>query len=624
MKYRKEVDGLRALAVLPVILFHAGFASFSGGFVGVDIFFVISGYLITTIVISELSNDKFSLVKFYERRARRVLPALFFVMTFSTIFSWFWLLPSDLKDFSQSLVAVSVFASNILFWRESGYFEVAAELKPLLHTWSLAVEEQFYIFFPLFLMVAWRFGKLFILIALTIVFAVSLVLAQWASTESPGAGFYLLPTRGWELLVGAFSAFFLSRNRALNFSMFQRELAGWLGVSLILYSVFAFDKETPFPSFYALVPTVGTALIIIFTNTETVVGKFVGNRLFVGVGLISYSAYLWHQPLFAFARHRNITEPSELVFLVLSVISLILAYFSWRYIEAPFRNKLKFSRKKIFSLSLMISFIFISLGLLGHYFSGFGEARFSEQQMNVINSVSRSPKREDCHFPQDESALSRDACTFVSDNVSVAVMGNSHATELAYSLAKLFSKYGVGVVQHTISGCRHNYLVADDAQPVCAKWHNKVFNEISNDSAIKNVILSYRNEQYLNDKVYRDSLIGLATDLVGSGKNVVLVLQAPLPLVHINQHLSSNMPDLSKPMKSRKKDDWLNLYRYSEELINGLPPEVSVIAPSDIFCDSNYCYVAKNGQAFFFDDNHMSVYGSRLVAEKITSLLQED
>jgi peptidoglycan/LPS O-acetylase OafA/YrhL len=173
MKYRAEIDGLRALAVLPVILFHAGFEKFSGGYVGVDVFFVISGYLITTIIISEMAEDNFSILNFYERRARRILPALFFVMLACFPFAWFWLAPDDLKDFGESLFAVSIFSSNILFWLESGYFDTAAELKPLLHTWSLAVEEQFYILFPIFLILTWRFGVKEILILLLLFFLTS-------------------------------------------------------------------------------------------------------------------------------------------------------------------------------------------------------------------------------------------------------------------------------------------------------------------------------------------------------------------------------------------------------------------------------------------------------------------
>jgi peptidoglycan/LPS O-acetylase OafA/YrhL len=216
MEYRREIDGLRALAVLPVILFHAGFTTFSGGFVGVDVFFVISGYLITTIILTELEQGTFSIVNFYERRARRILPALFVMMLACLPFAWFWLLPEDMKDFSQSLLAVSVFASNILFWRESGYFDSAAELKPLLHTWSLAVEEQYYMLFPLFLMATWRFGRRWILGSLIAVALASLALAQWGSLVKPAATFYLLPTRVWELLIGAFAAFYLSHKKQVS------------------------------------------------------------------------------------------------------------------------------------------------------------------------------------------------------------------------------------------------------------------------------------------------------------------------------------------------------------------------------------------------------------------------
>ena len=239
MKYRAEIDGLRALAVLPVILFHAGFEAFSGGFVGVDVFFVISGYLIATIIISEMAEGEFSLVNFYERRARRILPAMFFVIIVCIPFAWFWLTPSYLKDFGQSLMAVSTFSSNILFWRESGYFDTAAELKPLLHTWSLAVEEQYYVLFPIFLILTWRLGVKWILILLMIVFLMSLSLAQWGAYNNPFAAFFLLPTRGWELLIGVFIAFYLKYFTHLK-SQPVNQFLSLLGFCMITYSIIAF------------------------------------------------------------------------------------------------------------------------------------------------------------------------------------------------------------------------------------------------------------------------------------------------------------------------------------------------------------------------------------------------
>ncbi len=361
MNYRKEIDGLRALAVLAVIFFHAGFETFRGGFIGVDVFFVISGYLITTIILAELEQEKFSIVNFYGRRAMRILPALFLVMLVCIPFAWVLLTPADLNGFAKSLVAVSLFVSNIFFWKDGDYFETAAELKPLLHTWSLATEEQFYALFPLFMMLFWKLGKRWTIVTLGFIFVLSLALAQWAAYAKPAAAFFLLPTRGWELLIGAFAAFYLSQVNRRDFDKSISEGAGWLGVALIIYSVFTYNKTTPFPGFYALVPSLGTVLIILFGTKETTVGKFLGNKAFVGVGLISYSAYLWHQPVLAFARHWSKELDKFLIFLLV-VFVLTIAYFSWRFIEQPFRTKKRLYGKKIFIASFAIAFLFIFIG----------------------------------------------------------------------------------------------------------------------------------------------------------------------------------------------------------------------------------------------------------------------
>ncbi|MGG5872025.1 acyltransferase family protein [Pseudomonas peli] len=361
MDYRREIDGLRALAVLPVILFHAGFDTFSGGFVGVDVFFVISGYLITTIILAELEQGRFSIVSFYERRARRILPALFLVMLACIPFAWVLLSPAELNSFSKSLVAVPLFISNVFFWRDGGYFETAAELKPLLHTWSLAVEEQYYVLFPLFLMLFWRLGKRWILVMLGLVFVSSLAIAQWAAYARPDASFYLLPTRGWELLIGALAAFYLSSANRKDFGKFLSEVAGWLGVSLICYAVFAYSKSTPFPGVYALVPTLGAVLVILFATQKTYVGRFVGNKVFVGMGLISYSAYLWHQPVLAYARNWFM-DIGHFVVSLLIVVVMVLSILSWKIVEQPFRKKGKFDRKFVFVSSFLGALFFILTG----------------------------------------------------------------------------------------------------------------------------------------------------------------------------------------------------------------------------------------------------------------------
>ena len=230
MKYRTEIDGLRALAVMPVILFHAGFELFSGGFVGVDVFFVISGYLITTILIEDIENKRFSIVNFYERRARRILPALFFVMLVSIPFAWMLLSDAALNKFGNGLIGVSLFLSNLVFWRQQGYFDESAELNPVLHTWSLAVEEQFYVLFPILLVLAWRFGKNKVFWMIVVIAAVSMLLSEWGWRNQATANFYLAPTRAWELLAGSIAAFIVHKKGVQKNNNKPSEI--WNGKSL--------------------------------------------------------------------------------------------------------------------------------------------------------------------------------------------------------------------------------------------------------------------------------------------------------------------------------------------------------------------------------------------------------
>ena len=334
MKYRPEIDGLRALAVVPVILFHAGFDIFSGGFIGVDIFFVISGYLITTILLEDIEEGRFSLVNFYERRARRIIPALFFVVIVCIPFAWMWMLPSQMKDFSQSLVAVSLFASNILFWQESEYFTAFEQEKPLLHTWSLAVEEQYYILFPIFLIFAWRFGKNKVFLMILMMAAISFLISEWGWRYKANANFFLAPTRAWELFAGSISAF-LVKNRGVR----KNNVLAIIGLAAIIFSISAYDKTTPMPSLYALVPVLGVMLLILYANKDTFAAKLLSMKIFVGIGLISYSAYLWHQPIFVFARIKQISQPSPTLMLLFCLLSMLLAYLSWIYVEKPLEKR---------------------------------------------------------------------------------------------------------------------------------------------------------------------------------------------------------------------------------------------------------------------------------------------
>ncbi|WML90713.1 acyltransferase [Thiothrix lacustris] len=360
MIYRKEIDGLRALAVIPVILFHAGFAAVSGGFVGVDVFFVISGYLITSIILEELAAGRFTVAGFYERRARRILPALFFVLLACLPLAWWLLLPAEMVDFGKSMAAVAVFASNILFWLQTDYFAATAEQIPLLHTWSLAVEEQYYLVFPLFMLLAWGLGKRWLVGLISLVALLSLGWSEWLWRGSVEANFYLIPSRAWELMLGALAAFYLQNKASPQGMLAQVGSLG--GLALLGYAVFFFHDGIPFPSLYALVPTVGALLLIVAATPATWVGKLLASPPLVGIGLISYSAYLWHQPLFVFARMQALDEPSTAFMAGLSVLTLVLAWFSWRFVEKPFRDRSRFTRTQIFSGAVIGSLLFIALG----------------------------------------------------------------------------------------------------------------------------------------------------------------------------------------------------------------------------------------------------------------------
>ena len=331
MQYRREIDGLRAVAVLPVMLYHAGASFWSGGYVGVDVFFVISGYLITTILIEQRERGTYSVLDFYERRARRILPALFVVLIACIPFAWAWVPPSVFGDFAGSMAAAALFVSNFHFQENGGYFDLAAEIRPLIHTWSLAVEEQYYLLFPLALIALGPFRRRKFLAGFALLALVSLGLAEWGWRNHPDRNFYFTPSRLWELMAGSLCAALVFRRE-----VWRSEVLAGLGLAAILYAAIAFDNAVPFPSAYTLVPVLGTCLVILFGRSDTLTGRVLSLRPLVGIGLISYSAYLWHQPMLAFARIRVPGGLSDWAMMGLALGALPLAWASWRFVEQPF------------------------------------------------------------------------------------------------------------------------------------------------------------------------------------------------------------------------------------------------------------------------------------------------
>lgn len=635
MDYRREIDGLRALAVLPVILFHAGFETFSGGYIGVDVFFVISGYLITTIILTELGQDKFSIVNFYERRARRILPALFLVIIACIPFAWFLLLPNDMKDFSKSLIAVSTFTSNILFWRESGYFGAAAELKPLLHTWSLAVEEQYYLLFPLFLMFFWKLGKRWVVLTLCFVFVASLAMAQWAAYATPAAAFYLLPTRGWELLIGAFTSLYLSQSNRKDFCKGLSELGGWLGLALIFYAVFSYSKATPFPGFYALIPALGAALIILFATKQNTIGRFVGNKAFTGIGLVSYSAYLWHQPLFSFARYSNADSKNYILFSLLSIFSFILGYLTWRYIEAPFRNKYIFTRRFVFTAALLISINFVALGAFGVFTHGF-ESRFPKLKAisNEFSWPSSNNITDECKlkFGGDQYCQIADP----NSEPTAILIGDSHANHFFPGLSKRLKLGGANLLMFGAGGCPPLIDIDTGFNPGhggklnCEFRTSEMYKKLISMDSVNQVFLAFNSEGMFDEKIdYYDSKREIEFN-VNRPTAVTLALLRTIKFTAANgKHvfIIEDLPDVTFDAFSKclAKTDNLDESLPCLKLKNQNQKYFSLLAEMRLIgvevltthqALKNFPYT-DTGKFLYRDHTHLSSHGSAFVADSL-------
>ncbi|MET4589345.1 acyltransferase [Arthrobacter sp. 754] len=469
MNYRPEVDGLRAVAVLSVIFFHAGFGLFGGGFVGVDVFFVISGYLITTIIVNQLATGTFHLGKFFERRVRRILPALFVVMLLCIPFASLWMLPDELENMGQSLVASTWSSNNILLAMTAGYWEAASEFKPLLHTWSLGAEEQYYFFVPLILMVIWRFARTKIMILLGVMAVVSFALAQYWLVTKPDFGFYMLPSRAWELLVGALVALSMrGRHELPRVSPRRRHLAsrgGWqsrllplAGLGMLLGSVATLDSTNPLMATAMTFPVVGTALIIRYTEPGSLVGKILGQRILVGVGLISFSAYLWHQPLFAFARIYSREAPNALVFIALILATVGLAWVTYRWVETPFRKPGQISRRVLYSSVSVAALLTTGIGLSMNATNGFPGRIYADNADDFAGSMTISYNEK--VFELKQASFPEVA---PPGAVNMLVVGNSFARDFTNAVREVFPAEAWNIVyRDDLYDCSSGKMLSQD------------------------------------------------------------------------------------------------------------------------------------------------------------------
>lgn len=647
LQYRPEIDGLRAVAVLPVVLFHAGFQWFQGGYIGVDVFFVISGYLITTLLIEDLKAGRFSIADFYERRAKRILPALFFVALTCIPFALLWMVPEELIGFGKSLVAVGTFSSNVFFWQENDYFSPVSEAMPLLHTWSLAVEEQYYLLFPLILAAFWKFGARRLFWGILVASLVSLAMSEWSLIHAPEANFYLPHTRAWELFTGSLLALHIHQNGAQ-----RSNLLSVLGLIAVLVSVFIYDGETPFPGMYALLPVVGTALIILYAASGTWVARLLSLRGFVFLGLISYSFYLWHQPLFAFARIRSLHEPHEEIMLALVVASLALATLTWKYVETPFRKNLKISRsrKAIFALSAtgLISIVIVG-GAIDHQ-RGFPE----RSGLDVVEALKEIPNvRESyCHKKgrrSVEEMATGEFCLVGEGELRYAIIGDSHAGAIFDYADDYLTEAGVSAIAVSGGYCAP-LLNGFEAEEGCADIMSSAFESILENPDVDTVIMlaewaiyteGFRDNdtpRKVRDNEGRASLVSdnatvlersmeeTMASIESAGKNIILVFPVPEFEQRANDFVEKAMflgyaesidqavsllPALDQAEYRLRNHRVLPLLEQYENKVTLLPVQ-------HLFCEAGFCrQYDENKRLLFSDSNHVNYYGAERVVNEI-------
>ena len=507
MDYRADIDGLRAVAVLPVVIFHAGLG-LDGGFVGVDIFFVISGYLITSLLLHELAQRRFSILDFYERRARRIFPALFAMIFVTTIVSLVLMSPQDLENFARSAIAATAFFANIWFYTQEGYFNEASELQPLLHTWSLGIEEQYYLLFPpmLWLIVQMkRWGGA--LAILLVCLGLSLAFCVWATGQEPNAAFYLPQYRVWELLIGSTLAIAVSQNRLAWIAGFPgfAGLAAAIGLGSIAWSVAIYGPETQFPGMAALLPCLGAALLIaVGGHVQTPVSRLLSSAPLVFIGKLSYSLYLWHWPIIAFVFYTgdgNLEAPQGLACLI---VAFLLAYGSWRFIEQPFRDRRRMVRKTIFGSSLAAIAIVFTTSAFIMQSEGLASRMPPEIQALMDPEIGLHDRR-DCHFVSPERALADQVCARGAPSVepSFVLVGDSHADAFSPAIFSAAERLGLAGYQYTNAGFRPMVGVSKQGDPDWQRQTENLIAFLKERPAVKTIIATAYWEHQMTGYTYR-------------------------------------------------------------------------------------------------------------------------
>jgi peptidoglycan/LPS O-acetylase OafA/YrhL len=642
--YRADIDGLRAVAIVAVLLYHGGFAFAGGGYVGVDVFFVVSGYLITSLILAERAAGRFTLAGFYERRIRRLFPALVVVLAASATAACFLFLPDALRRFAGSLFATASFSSNLFFWLETGYFQTAAELKPLIHTWSLAVEEQFYLLVPLLLLPVMR-RRPRALPAWTIgILLVTLVAGEWAVRSAPSAGFYLTPFRMWELALGVLLALpAFSRPAGPRI----RLPAAWLGLALIAWSVSAFSWRTRFPGLHALAPCAGTALVIWSgTGGDTAVKRLLSLQPLVFLGLISYSLYLWHWPILSFARYWAVRELRLSETIALLAASVALAALSWRYVEQPFRTRDGvLARRPLFAVAAGATGALAGFAVLALAAAGW-PGRMDEATLRLAAAAGdRNPRRESCSFLDAADLLEGRACRLgaAASPPAFAVWGDSHADALMPLFNELATRHGVSGLFFGRIGCPPLLGVERPGTGFRCRSFNDAARRAIAESGVQTVVLVARWAHYSseptvgheartlvilgetgdqspgvagNDRVLAGGLRRTMESL--EGYDVFVVDSIPEVGYDVPEVLARiRYLDSGVDIRPRRREfEGRQRFVRSQLDANRRRFGFTQLEPARRLCDRQRCEVVADGQPLYFDGHHLSRNGARFVAEE--------
>ena len=620
-KYRPDIDGLRAIAVLSVVVFHAAPGRLPAGFIGVDIFFVISGFLISSILIKGLQNDCFSLIDFYARRIKRIFPALLVVLTACLGIGYFLLTDDELKELAKHIAAGAGFVSNIVLWTESGYFDQSADFKPLLHLWSLGIEEQFYILWPVLLWLAWRLRDG--VFALTAMFAVlSFALNAWQIHTDAVATFYLPFTRFWELLIGALlAASTLRTGVPVIAHRPQAAIASATGMALLGASFLLVDKSHAFPGWRALLPTIGTALMIWAGPQAWLNRAVLSNRVLVWFGLISFPLYLWHWPLLSFLRIVEGTEIAQWKRAAAVAVAIVLAWLTYELVEKSVRHR------RNGWIAIALAGLMASIGLVGAagYFSdGFQGRTLAPRVMNT-GDIGHHPFFAHIgsnYFPCTPSDIADTAGDWngyvrcfqsqSSADHDVVLLGDSHAEHLFPGLAARMP--GSNVVFYGKGGLPF-HSNAD---------FNRIFEILLADTHVKRVIISANWAERLRtypEREWQEQLAQTIKSLTIAGKKVYLIVDvprfsfSPSRCKYVGRFGSSNLC-----VEADQQTDLTYIPAF--QALARTNPDVSIIQISPLFCGHGQCTMALDGQLLYRDDNHLNVTGSKFLARSIVAQME--